>query len=64
MKFIHLYLIGYIVLVIGGVAALAKSGALAHVSGVWVAIGVTIVVGLGIMLAVSAGKPSITEEKG
>ncbi|HMB80938.1 MAG TPA: hypothetical protein VKI43_12760 [Vicinamibacterales bacterium] len=63
MRFIHLYLIGYFVLVIGGVLALWKAGVLDHVSGVWVAIGVLIAVGLGIMLAVSAGKPTVTEEK-
>lgn len=64
MRFIHLYLIGYVVLVIGGVLALAKSGALAHISGAWIAIGLVITLGLGIMLAVGAGKPAITEEKG
>jgi len=63
MRFIHLYLIGYVVLVIGAVAALGQSGVLAHISGVWIAIGVIIAVGLGIMLAVSAGKPTVTEEK-
>ncbi len=63
MRFIHLYLIGYVVLVIGAVAALAQAGVLARVSGTWIAIGVVIAVGLGIMLAVSAGKPTVTEEK-
>ena len=63
MRFIHLYLIGYVVLVIGAVAALAQAGVLVRVSGTWIAIAVVIAVGLGIMLAVSAGKPTITEEK-
>ena len=62
MKFIHLFLIGYFVLVLGAVLALWQAGVLAHVSGVWVAIGTIIAVGLGIMLAVSAGKPEITRE--
>ena len=61
MKFIHLFLIGYFVLVLGAVLALWQAGVLAHVSGVWVAIGTIIAVGLGIMLAVSAGKPEITK---
>ena len=61
MKFIHLFLIGYFVLVIGGVLALWQAGVLAHVSGVWVAIGTIIAVGIGIMLAVSSGKPEITK---
>ena len=62
MRFIHLFLIGYFVLVVGAVMALWKAGVLAHVSGMWVAIGMVIAVGLGIMLAVSSGKPEITRE--
>jgi hypothetical protein len=62
MRFIHLYLVGYFVLVIGAVLALWQSGALAKVSAIWIAIGVIIAIGLGIMLAVSSGKPEITKE--
>ena len=62
MRFIHLYLIGYFVLVIGAVLALWQSGVLARVSGIWFAIGAIIVVGLGIILAVTAGKPAVTHE--
>ncbi len=62
MRFIHLYLIGYFVLVVGAVLALWKAGVLAHVSGTWIAIGMVIVLGLGIMLAVTSGKPTITNE--
>jgi hypothetical protein len=62
MRFIHLFLIGYFVLIVGAVMALWKAGVLAHVSGTWVAIGTIIAVGLGIMLAVTAGKPEITRE--
>jgi len=62
MRFIHLFLVGYFVLVVGAVLALWKAGILAHVSGAWVAIGTLIAVGLGIMLAVSSGKPEITRE--
>jgi hypothetical protein len=60
MRFIHLYLIGYFVLVAGAVLALWKAGVLAQVSMTWLAIGVLIALGLGIMLAVTAGKPTIT----
>lgn len=63
MRFIHLFLVGYVVLVIGVALALWKSGVLAHVSPVWVAIGVIVAIGLGIMMAVSSGKPEITSEK-
>ena len=60
MRFIHLYLVGYFVLVVGAVLALWQSGVLARVSGIWIAIGLVIAIGLGIMLAVSAGKPEVT----
>ena len=62
MRFIHLYLIGYAVLVIGAILALYQAGVLARISGTWIAIGMIIVLGLGIMLAVSAGKPTVTRE--
>ena len=62
MRFIHLYLIGYFVLVIGAVLALWQAGVLARISPAWLGISALIVVGLGIMLAVTAGKPTITRE--
>jgi len=42
--------------------ALWKAGVLAHVSGTWLAISAVIVIGLGIMVAVSSAKPEITRE--
>jgi hypothetical protein len=62
MRFVHLYLIGYFILICGALAALWYSGALRQISAMWVLIGVVIAVGLGIMLAISAGKPEITRE--
>jgi len=62
MRFIHLYLIGYFVLVVGAALALWKAGVLAHISGTWLGIGMLIVLGLGIMLAVTAARPTITRE--
>ncbi len=62
MRFIHLYLVGYFVLVVGAVLALWQAGILAHVSGMWLAIGTLVALGLGIMLAVTAGKPTVTRE--
>jgi hypothetical protein len=62
MRFIHLYLIGYFVLVVGAVLALWQAGVLARVSGTWIAIAMLIVLGLGIMLSVTAGKPTVTRE--
>ena len=62
MRFINIYLIGYFILVIGAALALWQAGILTRISGTWIAIGALIAVGLGIMLAVSAGKPEITRE--
>jgi hypothetical protein len=63
MRFIHLYLIGYFVLVVGAGLALWQAGVLARISGVWLAISAVIVVGLGIILAVSSGRPAtVTRE--
>jgi hypothetical protein len=62
MRFVNVYLIGYFLLVLGALAALWYGGALRHISPVWVIIGLTIAVGLGIMLSISAGKPEITRE--
>ena len=62
MRFINMYLIGYFVLLIGALAALWYGGVLRQVSPVWVIIGLVIAIGLGIMLSVSGGKPTITEE--
>jgi hypothetical protein len=63
MRFIHLYLIGYFTLVLGAVLALWQAGVLARISGVWLAISLVIVIGLGVTLAVSSGKPTtITHE--
>jgi hypothetical protein len=62
MRFVNIYLIGYFILVIGALAALWYGGALRHISAGWILIGLVIAVGLGIMLAISAGKPEITRE--
>jgi hypothetical protein len=62
MRFVNLYLIGYVILVIGALAALWYGGALRHIAAMWVVIGLIIAIGLGIMLAISAGKPDITRE--
>jgi hypothetical protein len=62
MRFVNIYLVGYFILVIGAVLALWQAGILTRISGTWIAIGALIAIGLGIMLAVSAGKPEITRE--
>ena len=62
MRFVNLYLIGYFLLVLGALAALWYGGALRHIPAIWILIGLVIAVDLGIMLAVTAGKPEITRE--
>lgn len=62
MRFIHLFLIGYFVLIIGVGLALWQSGVLSHIAPIWIFIGAVIAVGIGIMASVSSGKPTITEE--
>ena len=57
MRFINLYLLGYVVLIIGVLLAMWKSGAMQHIQPVWIAIGAVVAIGIGIMLAVGAGKP-------
>jgi hypothetical protein len=57
VQFINLYLIGYVILIVGGVLALWYAGILQAIAPAWIAIGLVIAVGLGIMLSVSAGKP-------
>jgi hypothetical protein len=62
MRFINIYLVGYFIVVIGAVLALWQAGILAQLGAVWVVIGLIIALGLGIIFAVSAGKPDITTE--
>ena len=62
MKFIHLFLVGYAVLLVGIVMALWQADLLKRVSPMWIAIGVIVAVGAGIMMAVSSGKPAIAKQ--
>ena len=62
MRFVNLYLVGYVVFVIGLIWALGHAGVLSHLAPIWIVIGIVIAVGIGIMMAVGAGKPTITKE--
>ncbi|HUR53347.1 MAG TPA: hypothetical protein VMZ71_04415 [Gemmataceae bacterium] len=57
MRFIHLYLVGYFILVIGAGLALWQAGVVQRIPAVWLGIAAIIVVGLGIVLAVTAVRP-------
>ena len=63
MRFVHIYLIGYFLLVAGAGLALWQSGVLARISTIWILISAIIVVGLGVMLAVTSVRPTtVTRE--
>jgi len=65
MKWTSVYLIGYIILIGGIVAALWKLGVVASIGMAWTVIGVVIVIGIGVMLAVSnsGSKRNITIDR-
>ena len=54
MKWTAIYLLGYVILIGGLIAALWKLGVLASIGTTWTLIGVVIAIGIGIMLAVSS----------
>ncbi len=58
MRFIHLYLIGYFVVILGAALALWKAGVLQRISPTWLLIAAIIVVGLGILLAITSVRPT------
>jgi hypothetical protein len=63
MRLIHVYVIAYFVLVLGAGLALWQAGVLVRISGTWISISVIIFIGLGLILAVTSGRPTaITRE--
>ena len=62
MKWMGLYLLGYVIFVGGVIAALWKMGVLENIGATWTVIGLVIAVGVGIMIAVnSSGEKKIVE---
>jgi hypothetical protein len=53
MKWAGMYLVGYVVLIGGLVAALWKLGVLEKIGTAWTLIGLAILIGIGIMISVS-----------
>jgi hypothetical protein len=53
MKFAGMYFVGFAILVGGLLAALWKLGILARIGTTWTLIGLAIILGLGIMIAVA-----------
>lgn len=65
MKWMGIYLLGYFLLIGGILLALWKTGVLASIGTTWVAIGLVIAIGIGIMIAVanSGEKKSIEVDR-
>jgi hypothetical protein len=53
MKWTGIYLVGYVIMLGGIIAALWKSGVLERIGTTWTIIGVVIAIGIGIMIAVA-----------
>jgi hypothetical protein len=67
MKWVQLYLVGYVIVLGGLIAALWKLGVIQRVGPGWTAIGIVIAVGLGFMISVanSGSKKTVEiDEKG
>ena len=64
MRWTGIYLVGYLIMLGGIIAALWKSGVLHRIGTTWTIIGVVIAIGVGIMIAVanSGRKESIKIE--
>ncbi len=62
MRFVSVYLLGYFLLISGALFALWQGGVLQRLSPVWVLASLVMATGLGIMLAISAGKPDIARD--
>ena len=62
MRFIHLFLVGYLILILGIGPALWQTGVLSRVASIWIGIGTLGAIGVGIMLSVSSAKPTVSEE--
>jgi hypothetical protein len=62
MKWMGMYLLGYVLLLVAGLLALWKTGVLASISPFWIFVGLLVAVGLGIMIAVAnSGKKETIE---
>ena len=62
MRFIHLFLFGYAVLVLGVGLALWQTGVLSRIAPIWIGVGALVAIGAGIMMSVSSGRPTVSEE--
>lgn len=65
MKWMGMYLLGYVLLIVAVLLALWKTGLLASIQPFWIGVGLLVAVGLGIMVAVanSGTKESIEVDR-
>jgi hypothetical protein len=62
MKWMGIYLLGYVIFVGGVIAALWKMGVLERLGATWTVIGLVIAIGVGIMIAVTgSGEKKVVE---
>jgi hypothetical protein len=62
MSFMRVYIVGYFVLIGGALLALWNADILGRIPLAWIAIGLIVAVGLGIILAVTSIRPSVRSE--
>jgi hypothetical protein len=62
MKWMGMYLFGYVLLIVAILLALWKTGVLASIQPFWIGVGLLVAIGLGIMVAVAnSGKKETIE---
>jgi hypothetical protein len=62
MKWMQMYLVGYVIVLSGLIAALWKLGVIERAGPVWTMIGIVIAIGLGVMVSVSGSGNKETVE--
>ena len=65
MKWMGVYLLGYVLLIVALLLALWKTGVLASIGTFWIGVGLLVALGLGIMIAVgqSGRKDNVTIDR-
>ena len=61
MRFIHLFLVGYFVVILGVGLGLWQAGVFSRVAPIWAGVGALVAIGVGIMLSVALGKPTVAD---
>ena len=62
MKWMGMYLLGYVLLIVAVLLALWKTGVLGSIQPFWIGVGLLVAIGLGIMVAVAnSGKKETIE---